>query len=175
MNSTHWIWKSQIYHTPVDIYLFITIMAAVLSYISPIYHTVSLQPHPSPPRRTIDRRRCNDKCNPLSNGQILQMSGAERISILIIFSVFMLQWLFRGVSPADRSIHSCPTECYKKYITCFNTLKCDLLNIWYKWIMIVFTGKYCRWICSCSELGDKKQSFPRLYFLTVKLNCETDN
>lgn len=53
-------------------------MAAVLSYISPIYHTVSLRPNPSPRKSTIDPRHCSDKCNLLSSEQILRMSGAEK-------------------------------------------------------------------------------------------------
>lgn len=74
---------------------FFPIMASVLSYISPIYHSVSLLPNPSPHKSTIDLRHCCDECNLLSNDhQMLQMGAAKRKSFLIINYVFML-WYFR--------------------------------------------------------------------------------
>lgn len=116
----------------MDIYLFFPIRAAVLSYISPIYHTVSLRPNPSLHKSTIDLRRCNDKWNLLSNGQILQMSGAEKKKhfnyILCIYAVVLVVCTSQTVQYIV--VPQTDTKIYNNI--CNNTVNCDSLYIWYK-------------------------------------------
>lgn len=54
-------------------FCFLPITVAVVLYISPIYHAVSLLSHPSPHKSTIDPSHSSDECNLLSNGHILQI------------------------------------------------------------------------------------------------------